>query len=217
MSRSFAGIVARSVLALGLFVLDAEVEWAAEPPLDASQYTVSCSTVMGTVSVKPSMVTGGTAPSISIRIKGTLDGCHASPPPIPSRKLLILPGSTFSGELTGTSNDCTSLLLRVAPFAGTLTIRWKTSPALVSRTTVISFPQQASVPFDAPWGASYVDFTLGGKTAVTGSFAGADGSGSSTLSGIYNEDVGALMHACDPDAGGGLKTLHIGLGALSVQ
>src|SRR5262245_7116247 len=217
MTRPLAGIVAASALALALFALDARATWAAEPPVDASQYTASCSTVTGTVSFKPPLVTGGSAPSTTIRIKGTLDGCHAAPPPVPSRKLLILPGSTFSGELTGASNDCAALLFPVAPFAGTVTIKWKTSPAVVPRTSVVSFPQQAGVPFDAPWGGSYVDFTLGGKTAVTGSFAGADGGGSSALNGIYSEDVGTLMRACDPDVGGGLKTLHIGLGALSVQ
>jgi hypothetical protein len=70
-----------------------------------------------------------------------------------------------------------------------------TSPALLSRTSVVSFPQQANVPFDAPWGASYVDFTLGGKTAVSGSFGGVNGGGPSTLSGIYSEDVAC---SCTP-------------------
>lgn len=52
---------------------------------------------------------------------------------------------------------------------------------------------------------------------MSGSFAGANGGGSSTLSGVYSEDVGALMAYCNPDVGEGLRTLHIGLGALSVH
>jgi hypothetical protein len=124
MTRPLTWIVAAGAVALSFFVLEARVAWASEPPLDASQYTASCSTVTGTVSFKPSLVNGGTAPT-TIRIKGALDGCHASPPPAPAQKLLILPGSTFSGELTAASNDCASLLLLVAPFTGTVTIKWK--------------------------------------------------------------------------------------------
>src|SRR5262249_54793554 len=99
---------------------------------------------------------------------------------------------------------------------GSVTIKWKTSPEIASKTSVVSFPQESSVSFDAPWAGSYVNFTFGGKTAVSGSFAGANGAGgSSTMAGIYSEDAGALMDACNSAVG--LKTLGIGLGAVSLQ
>jgi len=215
MTHPLTGIFAASAVALSLVNFEARAARAAEPPLDASQYTASCSTVTGTVSFKPALVTGGTAPT-TIRIKGTLDGCRALPPPVGGAKLRILPGSRFSGEFTGASNDCASLMSLLAPVAGSVTIKWKTSPEIASKTSVVSFPQESSVSFDAPWAGSYVNFTFGGKTAVSGSFAGANGAGgSSTMAGIYSQDAGVLMDACNSAVG--LKTLDIGLGAVSLQ
>src|SRR5262249_19863182 len=176
MTRPLTRIIAAGAMGLSLFAIQRRPTTAAEPPLDASQYTASCSTVTGTVSFKPPLVTAGTAPT-TIRIKGTLEGCRALPPPVGGARLPVFPGGKFSGEFPGPSNACAPLMLFPAPVAGSVTIKWKTSPEIASKTSVVSFPQESGVSFDAPWGGSYLNFTFGGKTAVSGSFAGAHGAG----------------------------------------
>jgi hypothetical protein len=197
-------------LSLGLVLALGSAATAAAPPVDASPDTVICNTVIGTVAIKPALVNGGTATSTLITVKGTLNGCSVTGP----NPVTVLSGS-FSGKLTGTTNNCTSLL-GSATVAGSLTVKWKTVEKLLDAKSVVTPGTQTGGVFGpTSWGAGYGQFNLGAPgTSVTGSFQGGNGGATSTAILVTGEDLGATLAGC---AGAGMKTFHIGIGQLKLQ
>ena len=91
--------------------------------MDASTYKVHCNTVIGKISFKPALNTGGSETSLSGKVKATLDGCAATLPNGGDAGVTIQSGAV-SGKLTGTSNDCTTLL-NGGPLTDSLKIKWR--------------------------------------------------------------------------------------------
>src|SRR5262249_30706756 len=123
--RAFGIVAAAATLGLALTGIDTAPALAGAPKVDASMDTVVCNTLVSTVKVTPPFISGGTATSTAITVKGILDGCSVSGP----HPVSIISGTKFSGKLIGTSNDCAVLLGAGETVNGSLTIKWKTDPS----------------------------------------------------------------------------------------
>jgi hypothetical protein len=188
---------------------------ASAPKVDVSQDTISCNTISGTAGVKPSLSFSGTATSTQVTVKGTLDGCVVSGP----NAATIIPGSTFSGKLLGTSNNC-GALLGSAPLVGNLTVKWKaasTTPLLqtssvVAVTTLTGGLFNASLA-DPNVPSQYGEFTVG-SSGVTGAFAGNDAGASSHTTIVTGGDITAFSTNCGSAAG--IKSFTLAIGSLNL-
>jgi hypothetical protein len=175
---------------------------------DVSHYTVSCDTMQkGTVGFKPSLLLGGTTPEV-VSIKGTLNGCTATPDG--SNPAVTVVSGSVKGSLTGGTNDCLSLL-GPSTATGTLTITWKTVPAITQKSTVVTISGGnvsggTANPFSDS--ATYGEFNISGA-AVSGAFLGADNGASSVTHSLTAEGVGFLGANCTPPAKG-LKAVTLG-------
>jgi hypothetical protein len=201
--------------AFGLILVVSTHTWAAEP-VDASTYKVHCNTVIGTISFKPGLKTGGSETSVSGKVKATLDGCAATLSNGDPAAVTIQSGAV-SGKLTGTSNDCTTLL-NGGPLTDSLKIKWETTPKLLENSSFLTLsalsfntfsPVFAPFPFSGTYGA--FQLTVSG---VTGSFHGLDGGAGSFTEGTTGQDVFTLLDAC---GGNGLKVINFGFGDVTLQ
>lgn len=176
--------------------------------VDVSNDSITCNSVTGTASFSPPLVTGGTATSVVMHVKGLVAGCTVSGPNVAS----ILSGK-LSGQLAGTSNEC---LLLSAPLTGTLTIRWKAAKAtpILQTSSTSSVTNVSFGVFSAPWGAAYGRITLG-TSGVTGAFTGGDQGATSSNVSVTSQDVGEIIAECGSPTGS--KKLDIGLGQLKLQ
>jgi hypothetical protein len=180
--------------------------WAQK--IDVSNASIICNTVIGAVSVAPPLVTGGTAISTAMHVKGSVAGCTVTGPNFAS----ILSGK-LSGKIAATSNECITL---VEPLTGTLTIKWKadkTTPILQTSSTLNITNVSFSV-FNAPWGASYGQFSLG-TSGVTGAFTGGDNGATSSNVSLTSQDIGEILAECGSPTG--LKKLNTGVGRITLK
>ena len=181
--------------------------------VDASNSTITCNTLTkAVIQPKPTLVTGGALPA-TVKIKGALSGCTTNAPGVTSIT------GTFSGTLTGGVNDCASL---VGPTTntGTITIKWKASPALITPVSTVTINSGSAVGgLHALGSASYGQFQLGNPPgaalSVTGSFTGGDGGATSTATVVTTQDVGEILTLCGTPKG--VKVLNIGIGTITLQ
>ena len=106
--------------------------------VDASNSTITCNTILkGIIQPKPALVNGGLDPA-TIKIKGSLSGCTTNAPGVTSIT------GTFKGELTGGMNSCAGL---VGPTTntGTISVKWKATPALIDSTSTVTVNSGSSV------------------------------------------------------------------------
>jgi hypothetical protein len=185
------------------------VAHASAPPVDASHDTVACDTLLkGTVGFKPSLTASGGSPDV-ITIKGSLTGCSTNDSNITS----------ISGSVKGTLNSPTNgftSLLGPSSATGTITITWKTVPALVSKTTTITIAAgnivgSTNSPFSDS--ATYGEFSISGSTQ-TGSFDGSDNGASSFTHALTVEGITQL--AAEGTGIKGIKAVTIGSAEVSL-
>ena len=187
---------------------------AAAPAVDASQYTVACDTITGgSVGFKPALVLGGSTPSVA-SIKGTLSGCTATPND--GNPAVTVTSGSVKGSLSTSTNDCLSLL-GPSTSTGTITITWKTTPALVSKTTTITVHSGNVSGGTANPFTDLATYGLFGITGTTqsGSFGGGDSGASSFTNALTVQGVGALTPQCTPPSKG-LKAITLGSGEVSL-
>lgn len=182
---------------------------AGTPPVDASHDTVTCDTILkGTAGFKPALNGTGGLPTV-ITIKGSLAGCTTNDSNITS----------ISGSIKGTLNapDNNFLtLLGPSSATGTITITWKTVPALVTKTTTITIASGNIVgATNSPFGdsATYGQFNISGA-AQSGSFGGNNNGASSFTHAITVEDAGYLL--AQGSGAKGLKAVTLGSSELSL-
>jgi len=193
---------------------------AGAPPQDTSHYTIACDTLLkGTIGFKPSLTLAGTgAPSDVATIKGTLTGCTATPDG--ANPAITVTSGSVKGTLTTTSansNSCTALL-GATTATGTITITWKTSLPMLSKTTVITVGSGdisggTANPFaDA---ATYGQFSISGTTQ-TGAFGGPSGTGAASFTkSLTAQGVTNLTTTCTTTAG--LKAANLGSTEVNLQ
>jgi hypothetical protein len=193
---------------------------ASDPPVDASNGTVTCETITkGVIKPKPALMNGGTTNPTLIQISGTLGGCSS-----PDTAVTFPEGkSKFKGLLTATNNDCAGL---AGPSAstGTITISWGTVPALVNKTSTVTVSAGGSAGgFGLVAGALRGTFNLGegapsdgspsSALAVSGAFTGGDGGASSGSVVVTQQAVSTILAGC-ADTLKGLKQINIGAGTI---
>jgi len=191
---------------------------AAPPKVDVSNDSITCnSVVLASASLKPPLAFSGSASSVAIKVKGTLGGCVDN-----TNGAVIIDSGSFSGTLTGTSNNCTALL-GTNPATGTLTFKWKANKATPilqtsSVVTVTTITGGLLAPGGAFGAANYAQFSLG-TSGVTGAFTGGDAGATSSNTNVTSEDAGAFNTMCTNGDGvkSGIKVLHIGLGTVTLS
>ena len=111
------------------------IGWAEK--IDVSNHSITCNTMIGIASIKPSLLIGGTAPT-TMKVRTFLAGCAVTGP----GSVSILSGK-ISGNVTATSNECITLY---QPLAGTLTITWKAGEAtpIVPKSTTMEIRMSPS-------------------------------------------------------------------------
>ncbi len=187
---------------------------AGPPPIDNSNATVTCNTILkGLIVPKPPLTLAGTAPEV-ITVKGLLGDCVSSDPSI-----TFLEGkSSFVGTISGGTNGCTGLA-GPSPSTGTITIKWKTVQPLSNPVSTVTIPAGGSFGNFAAVGTStYGQFDLGAPTgtalSVTGGFTGGTGGAASHTTVFTTQSVGSILGACGSVAG--LKAINIGIGQVKV-
>ena len=133
-----------TVAALVLSAFGVTSVFAGAPKIDVSPSTIACSTVVGTASITPALSLTGTATTVELVLKGTVDGCQV----ISGNSAKIVSGSSFSGKLVGAGgNNCTALLNVVGTaqpvtsgLAGNVVFKWKTDPStpLLQTTSTVA-------------------------------------------------------------------------------
>ena len=194
------------VAALAILVsLAPIIGWAEK--IDVSNHSITCHTVFGNASSKPPLLIGGTAPT-TMKVKTFLAGCAVTGP----GSVSILSGK-MSGNISATSNECISLH---HPLAGTLTIKWKASEAtpIVPNSSTMEIKDVTFSGYQAPWGTSYGQFSLG-VSSVTGAFTGGDNGATSSNVSLTSQDIFEILSQCASPAG--LKTLNTGLSTFTLQ
>jgi hypothetical protein len=195
-------------LAAGSLFIAAGSAHASDPPIDATNYTVKCTTLTkGTVGFAPPLHLGGALPNTT-KVKGTLSGCTATPAP-GGDPVTVISGSV-SGLINGT-NDCAALL-GPSTATGTITIKWKTVQKLSNAATVVTIGSgDVSGGLANPFAdaATYGKFSISG-TSQTGPFSGPSGNGAaSSTQSLTVQDVGVLGAQCN-DPIKGLKGVNLG-------
>ena len=228
-----------AALSPGLLV-QANRAWAGQS-IDVSQDKITCNTVTGSVKIAPAL--NGTPQTITVAVKGTLDGCTDT-----TNSAVRILASKFKGAIQANSADCLSLSGSTSG-TGTITIKWKSNSLVCTGGTnqgqacavataatdcpgmgggtcaAASLEQKEStinvtalnggtfMPGGAFGMATYGSFSLGGPT-VTGAFAGTDGGATSTSTLITGQDIVPLAGAC---FGPGLKAITLGIGTITLQ
>jgi hypothetical protein len=174
-------------------------------PVNAANYTVSCSSFVGALHFKPS-VRGNLGP-FSGTVKGAVTGCSAEPSS-GGAAVDIVSGKVagpITFDLTDDQGDCGPFIgvgvgPTVYPVDATLTVVWKTAkgtPTLSSGSSVVQLTNVASqaenpVSLSAP-GAP-------GGIGSTGSFTGEDRGSSGSLS-FGGESAATAFDDCTRQAG----------------
>jgi hypothetical protein len=176
--------------------------------IDVANHSITCNTVIATVSNSPPLVIGGTATSEKMTVKGSLAGCTVTGQPA----ITILSGK-LRGRVASTSNEC---IVLAAPLTGSITMKWKADKAtpILQTSSTIGITDVTFGGFAAPWGSSYGQFSLG-TSSVTGAFTGGDGGAASSNVSLTSQDLVEIVAECA--SAKGLKTLNIGSGQVKLQ
>jgi len=190
---------------------------ASATKIDASQYSVHCDTVVGTVGFAPPLSASGAASPDVIKLKATLGGCTVTPTAGGSAVTILSGGVT--GVLHSTSQNCSNLLGPSA-VTGNIVTTWKTDPTTplaVNKTTLTPGTITGGVfTPGAPFTGTYGSFHIGGAgvSIATGSaFAGTDGGASSVADATTGEDAANLLTQCNK----ALKAIHLGIGDITLK
>jgi len=189
MLRKVSALVASVGLPLSLIAVfggSASASGAKPPPVDATNYTVSCANFAGVMQFRPRI--WGTSGPFTGNVKGKVETCTAVPngggTPIDIASGKVTGPLTF--ELTNDQSACSAMLGdpngTIYPTSGTLTIAWKTAkktPALSSGNTVI---QPTNLITHSGGGSDELSIPGSpGGVSSTGSFEGTDGGDSDSF------------------------------------
>jgi len=154
-----------------------------------ANHSITCNTVIATVSNSPPLVIGGTATSVKMTVKGSVAGCMVTGQPA----VTILSGK-LQGTVGSTSNECITL---AQPLTGSITIKWKADKAtpILQTSSTFAITDVTFGGFAAPWGVSYGEFSLG-TSGVTGAFTGGDAGATSSNVSLASQDLVEIVSEC---------------------
>jgi hypothetical protein len=184
---------------------------------NATNYTVSCKDLTGTVSFSPKLTlagyTNGTA--VQTHVTGSFSKCKQGAASKADGKVAIS-GGTFNGTLTGApgtpaapSGQCTSLEGNTTePPGSSLSVTWTGSPAITSGPSVENILQVTGGSYTGKKSVVYGQFKISGAlpNSSSGSFQGTDSGHSSLTQAATTQSESVLASEC---AGGGITSLGI--------
>jgi hypothetical protein len=185
--------------------------------VDATHYTVSCTGIAATASFSPALTNaGGASSNEKTTIKGTASSCTITPTAGGT------PVTVSKASVKGVINDATSThtcagLASPTTETGSLSVKWKTSPALTSSTSVV----KPTTVTGGVGGDGHATFSIAFGTGASGPFQGTDGGTSSTTNAETVSTLSAIGTTCgsksglksikiQPNANGGGPALHAG-------
>ncbi len=194
MLRKMLLIAAATAMPLGFMAAVGGSAGAGAPKVNATDATVSCTGITGSVKIKPAITSDEAAGLSTISIKAKLSGCTTNDG-------VTVTSASVKGALTSTrtagENGCAELASGTGGTgeSGTLTTKWKTTPALSSGSSVIH-PTSFSGTL---LGSGYVAFSIPGSTpngTPSGSFQGTNAGASDQTTGQTKETGVQLITAC---------------------
>jgi hypothetical protein len=212
-------LVGLSVMAVAVtvFFVGGQPAGAKGPAVNATDGTVVCSSIRGTVKFSPPLTTNEKAGTTTSTFRGTLEECSAT---VPSSPPVIVHSAQSLVEFRSPHgpgfDGCDIPAARAADVgraagatsgAGTLTIKWRSTPKLSSGPSIVNVSStETSVASD---GNLLVQFPGPGGTSggATGSFSGTNSGASDTLA--AQSDLSASTIEADCSSKGGLKSLGV--------
>ena len=195
-------LTAAVALPVGVLAATGGVAAAGNHKTDASQASITCTSVDGALKFAPGLVPGGTLPG-NVNVKLLVSGCTVTGAPG-----VEIAFGTLSASLHIPNNDA-SLLLGSTAVSGSADIHWKTSAGKLAwpKSTVT-----VSTVVGAAAADGYGSITIApGTASVAGDFAGTDAGASSSL---YAESLDTVAQLGNRTTGkGGLNHITIGTGA----
>jgi len=203
MIRKLLVVAAAAAMPITAIAATGGIASAKTLPVDATNYTVNCTSIAATAKLAPALTNTATAASNeATSIKGTASGCTVTP----------TAGGTAvavtSVKIKGTINDASSThtcggLVTPTSETGSLSISWKTSPKLTSSTSVVN-PTTVAGGVGADGNAT---FSLAYGAATSGPFQGTDNGTSSATSAETTTSVSSIVATCGGKKG--LKSIGI--------
>jgi hypothetical protein len=228
---------ALAVAAIGGAFMATPAHAAPLPPIDVSNHSVACDSLVGSIKFGTALVPGGTSPN-TITIKATLDGCDdLDDVATDNTNTVSIAPSKVSGTLNSTTNDCQGLVGPSTGTTGPTITSWKTNakelgtglpyPKIYDSVggiglagkaaTTMTVTQTFGGTYTATWGAGYGFFQIGpGFTTapvVTGAFTGGNAGAGTVFEGTTGQSTTASALAC---FGKGIKLLNFGIGHVGV-
>jgi hypothetical protein len=197
--------------------------------LDSSNATISCDSIVGSITFVPPLTSGGTDAGL-VKVKSTLSGCTTS------LATTVLSGSA-AGSLNTATNDCSGLLGLSTATSGPLITKWKTasgSPKIAPAASTLNITQTYGATFTSTpgpgdpsgnadaWGSEYGLFQIGhdalhGNTtapSVSGAFTGGNSGHTTHLDATTGQSTSSAALTC---LLGGIKALNFGIGGVTIQ
>lgn len=209
---------ARGFLRIGMLALLVTPAAAGAQTYDTSGATITCTTLLGTVSPKPLLSL--TEQETVLTIKGKLSGCTVTGA-IPADPPLQIVSGTLKAKLPVVGDASCATLIAGFQVNGSFDFKWKTAKGQELDFASTTFTPDAGglVAGLVPLGSTtYGVFTATG-TLGTGS---AFGAAVPTIVLISAEDIYTMFGQCCTDpmicapVGTGVKKLHIGIGQVQM-
>jgi large repetitive protein len=171
--------------------------------VNASHYTADCAKFTGKATLSPGLTIEGTttAKQETAKLTGTFTNCSVTP--ATGGAAVKITSGKVSGSLVlksadGSANSCGSVLGgSYVPLAGKLTITWSTSPAIATKTSVVTVKTEDSDPPEAALAQTYAIPGDGpSPVTVTGSFAGTNSGKTSVIQFIGKDTSEQLGEDC---------------------
>lgn len=198
MLRKMFLIAAATAMPLGFMAAVGGSAGAGAPKVNATDATVNCTGITGSVKIKPAISADEAAGPSTISIKAKLSGCTTNDG-------VTVKSASVAGALTSTrtagENGCAELASGTGGTgeAGTLTTKWKTTPALSSGNSVIHPTSFAGTLLSSGPDSGYVTFSIPGSTpngTPSGSFQGANVGAGDVTTGLTKETGVQLITTC---------------------
>jgi hypothetical protein len=218
-----------AVLCSGAIAMSGGSAGAALAPIDVTNHTLHCNSVVGTMKFSPALTLLTPVAGETITLKATATGCTD-----PNDANVKIAKGAVTATLAASTSNCTSLAGLSAVTPGPVAMDWsvaagaaKLLPTTLVGTalkmrSVLHMNQDFGGTYTTAWGA-YGMFQTGidaphGSTAapsVSGEFTNGDGGILSTLDMVTGQDTVGILGSCLSTTG--VKALNVSLGGFSLQ
>jgi hypothetical protein len=195
MIRKLPVVVAAITMSISAIALTGGVASARTPPVNATNYTATCTGISGSLSFNPPLtIAGGAVSPETVKTKASFSGCTATP--TAGGASVSITKASITGTITIASSSHTCMGLSTGAATGNSTVKWTTSPKLSSGSSVASPGTRSG----GPGGDGSIVFSSD-YSGVTGSFEGTDGGASSSTTAQTTESFSSILATCETAKG----------------